>query len=659
MSSVSYRPDIDGLRALAILPVVLFHLDVSAVRGGFTGVDVFFVISGYLITAVLLRDIEGNTFSLVRFYERRVRRLFPALFTMLAVCSCLAAVVLLPKDLDDYFQSVVATALFIANLLFRKSDGYFEPRAEAEPLLHAWSLAVEEQFYIFFPLCLWLLMRVASKRTRALVLLAIALASLVMTQLILDGHGSPKTAFYSAPCRAWELLVGSLLALGVLPALKSSGLRVAVAVGGAVAIVYGVVMLSPQSVFPGFAALYPCLGAAALIHAHASGATPISRLLEWRPSIFIGQISYSLYLWHWPLIVFAKYVLVRDLDAFEKIVIGAVSVVLSTLSWHFVEQPVRTGRWKGLAPRELFVGAGAAIASFVVIGALGHRAGGFPSRLDPKIVELAAVQQGPWRTDCSRATPQQVVNGKLCRVGEDVPADLLLWGDSHVIALLPALEQAAKAAGRSALVASQPGCPPLLGTSRHDVQHKHACPRFNEAVARLAEESSHLSTVVLIARWGWYSQTEPFNAEDRGPSLSADGPVGNPREFGVGLKRTFEQLRELGKQVLVITQVPELRYVPPSALARARLFGSELPPNVTVSEHDIYQRVARETMSNLSKQYPVRVVDVAETFRRGSVFVVETEGTVLYRDASHLSAEGALLVVSRLQGLFDRLSPRN
>lgn len=657
MSSVSYRPDIDGLRALAILPVVLFHLEVSQVPGGFTGVDVFFVISGYLITAVLLRDIEGGGFSLVRFYERRVRRLFPALFAMLAASSCVAAVVLLPRDLDAFFQSVVATALFVANLLFRKSQGYFEPQAQAEPLLHAWSLAVEEQFYIFFPLCLWFLMRVAPKRT-GLVLGAIALASLGGAEYILQGHGSAKTAFYSAPFRAWELLIGSVLALGIVPALKSSGLRLAVAAAGVAAIVYGFVGLSPQSVFPGLAALYPCLGAAALIHAHASGATPFSRVLEWRPVVFIGKISYSLYLWHWPLIVFAKYVLVRDLDVLDKVVIAAVSVGLSSLCWYFIEQPVRVGRWKRLAPRKLFVGAAVAMASFVAVGSVGHRAHGFPSRVDPKVLELAAVQRAPWRTDCSRATPEEVVSGKLCKVGADVPADVLLWGDSHVLALLPALEHTAKSAGRSALVASQPGCPPLLGTSRHDVQHKRACPRFNEAVARLAAENSQLSTVVLVARWGWYSQTAPFDAADQHPSISVDGPVGNPREFGVGLKRTFDHLNKLGKEVVVITQVPELRYVPPSVLARSRLFGREPPPNVTVSEHDTYQSVARETMSRLSKQYPVQVVDVADTFRRGSVFIVEQGGVVLYRDASHLSAQGAKLVVSRLQGLFDKLSHR-
>ena len=658
MSSVTYRPDIDGLRALAILPVVLFHLDVSIVSGGFTGVDVFFVISGYLITAVLLRDIEGGAFSLVRFYERRVRRLFPALFAMLAVSSAVAAAVLLPRDLDAYFQSVVATALFVANLLFKKSDGYFEPRAQAEPLLHAWSLAVEEQFYILFPLCLWLLMRVARKWT-GWILMLIAVGSLCGAELILRGHGSARTAFYSAPFRAWELLIGSVLALGFVPAVRAAGPRVALAVAGVLAILYGFVALSPRSVFPGLAALYPCLGAAALIHAHGSGTTPVSRLLEWRPVVFIGKISYSLYLWHWPLIVFAKYVLVRDLGVVDKVGISVVSLVLSVLSWHYVERPLRTGRWKVLAPRKLFAGAAVAIAAFVAVGGVGHRAHGFPARLDPKVLEMAAVQQAPWRTDCSRATPAQIVSGKLCKVGADAAPDVLIWGDSHVLALLPAVEQTVKTAGRSALVASQPGCPPLLGTSRHDVEKKLVCPRFNDAVARLTAENSHLSTVVLIARWGWYSQTAPFDAEDQHPSISVDGPVGNPREFGAGLKRTFDHLTKLGKEVVVITQVPELRYVPPSVLARSRLFGREPPPKVTLTEHRAYQSVALATLSTLSKEYPVKVVDVADTFRRDGVFIVEQGGVLLYRDASHLSAQGAGLVVSRLQGLFERLSPRN
>lgn len=367
-----YRPDIDGLRAVAIVPVLLFHLGIPYFTGGYVGVDVFYVISGYLITLLIYREVLTGTFTFGNFYERRMRRLFPALFVVLAITSVFAGVLFLPADVISYSKGLIATSGFAANVLFWKNSGYFARPAEMNPLLHVWSLSVEEQFYIFFPAFLLVCQRFAPRRVVGL-LAVVAISSFVASVLLIARF--PDAVFYLPVFRAWELFAGALLALGLVPPINSQALRELVAVIALAMILWAVYHFTKNTTFPGMSALLPVLGTAALIHVGGSGGTRLNNLLANRQLVLLGLISYSLYLWHWPLIVLSKYYLIRPLEAADKLLIIAASVALAVLTWRFVEQPFRGrhGIWKR---QRLFWASAGALAMLCALGAVGIASGG-------------------------------------------------------------------------------------------------------------------------------------------------------------------------------------------------------------------------------------------------------------------------------------------
>ena len=301
-----YRPDIDGLRAIAVLSVVFFHAHVAGFAGGFAGVDIFYVISGYLITSLVAHDIAFERFSLVTFYERRIRRIFPALFGVLGFCTLAACALFSPKDLAVFGKSVIATTLFVSNILFKRQagpGGYFDSTSDLQVLLHTWSLSVEEQFYLLFPTTLLLLTRFA--KARLIVLSAITLGSFLISAWITPHR--PLTAFYIFIPRAWELLIGSLLALKAVVPLQRRASREIAGFVGLSFIGAAVFLFSRDTVFPGLAALVPCLGAWLIIYSGANGPSCVKSILSAQPLVFVGLISYSLYLWHWPILVFSRY----------------------------------------------------------------------------------------------------------------------------------------------------------------------------------------------------------------------------------------------------------------------------------------------------------------------------------------------------------------
>ena len=322
-----YRPDIDGLRALAVIPVILFHAGVSGLSGGFVGVDVFFVISGYLITGILYRELNSGTFSILKFYERRIRRIMPNLLALLLCVLVACSILFIPIDLYAFGQSVIATLTFSANIYFYLKMGYFAPMAQQLPLLHMWSLGIEEQYYLLFPFVLRALFGL--RRVGFLgAMWALFAASLALSAWTVTVW--PDMAFYSPACRLWELMTGSLLAVGAVPALTRRLPRELAALGGLVAIIAAVMLYDDATPFPGFAALLPCLGAAALIHANqSSDLTAAGRLLAWPPFVAVGLVSYSLYIWHWPVIVLAQYVAQRPLHPAE---IGAMLVIIAVVA---------------------------------------------------------------------------------------------------------------------------------------------------------------------------------------------------------------------------------------------------------------------------------------------------------------------------------------
>jgi len=375
---IKYRRDIDGLRAVAVVPVILFHLGFSFLSGGFVGVDVFFVISGYLIGRTINQEIKSGTFSILNFYNRRFRRILPALFFMSAVVWIAITAWFLPDSAVLDGEGMLAATLSVSNILFWRTISYFT-NGENQAFLHTWSLGVEEQFYLCFPLFMIFAYAVSRIARRDLLLpLTIAAAAVSLALCVMLTQTRASFAFYMLPTRTWELLLGFLASLVPIGYLAIRWRREAAAVTGLLLVVASMLLIDQHTPFPGIAALAPCLGAAMLIAAGACGPTFVGRLLESRPMVFIGLISYSLYLWHWPLIIVGR-------EGFEltassvpvKLLLVAASFLAATLSWRFVEQPFRRPE---VSRKAIFVGAAAGALVMSVAGAALVVTGGIPQR---------------------------------------------------------------------------------------------------------------------------------------------------------------------------------------------------------------------------------------------------------------------------------------
>ena len=443
-----YRREIDGLRALAVLPVILFHAGVPGFSGGYVGVDVFFVISGYLITALILTELDGGHFSLADFYARRARRILPALLTVILACLPLAWLWMTPNQLRDFFQSIAAVALFSSNLLFWSEDGYFATAAEEKPLLHTWSLAVEEQYYLLFPL----LMLLGWRHARGSLPLAIALlaaASFALAEWSSRHLGGE--IFYLPQLRVWELMLGALAALYLhrrAPLAGAAG--AASALAGLAAIGYAVHAYHADTPFPSAWTLLPTAGTALVILGAAPG-NLAGRLLGLRALVLLGLLSYSAYLWHHPLFAFARVYQREEPSTWLLAGLGLLALGLAWLSWRYVEQPCRDRR---RLPRNRAL-AFAALSSFglLALGAAGHYSGGFPGRMDEqqraeyRRLQLAQDEtrfdDGACRFSRENVDDEFIARFEPC--AEQHGAALLIVGDSHGTDLYNALAKNAAA----------------------------------------------------------------------------------------------------------------------------------------------------------------------------------------------------------------------
>ena len=430
-----YRPEIDGLRAIAVAAVILFHAGFALFGGGFVGVDVFFVISGFLITSIIVEELKTGRFSVLRFYERRARRILPALFTVMAACVPFAYRLLSPDDLKDFAQSLAAICLFASNVLFWGESGYFDTQAELKPLLHTWSLAVEEQFYVVFPLLLLAAWRLGRKFLLALIGV-IAVVSLFTS--VDEVRNFPSAAFYLLPSRAWQLLVGALASLVAdrwpSAALRQPAVRLAGEAfgwGGMAMIVMALFLFDERTPFPGLNAALPTVGTV-LVLLGASDRTSVGRMLAWRPLVGLGLISYSAYLWHQPLFAFTKHALLADLPTDLAIVLCAVTIVLACLSWRYVEQPFRD---RSLISRGMvFALSAAGMAAFVGLGFIGHRMSDQITQVRLRSVDPARRSQ--FRTRESLVADRNAFVAQfLPEAGKDFSANtatkkILILGDS-------------------------------------------------------------------------------------------------------------------------------------------------------------------------------------------------------------------------------------
>jgi len=641
----AYRPDIDGLRALAIVAVLLYHAEVTFFAGGFVGVDVFFVISGFLITSLIRSELGAGRFSLLLFYERRIRRIFPALFLMLAAVTVLAVGVLFPSDLENYAGSLIATTGFASNFYFWDRSGYFDPAANTNALLHTWSLAVEEQFYLVFPpLALWL----ARKGRRHQVFIIGALLAASLGASIWAVREAPLSAFYLLPFRMWELLIGATLAIWTLSPPSNRLAREGLAATG-LFLVVGSTFVLTRDMFPGEKALAPCVGAALLIFCNVDGRTAVARVLSARPFVMVGLISYSLYLWHWPLLVIARYWTLRSLTPLETTAVLAASVILAALSWTYVERPFRARERIGrpVVARSAIAAIGLAAA----VGAIQIYGQGFPERYSPDIRALlvASSDRDPELSRCFDPEPADVQMKRLCHIGAGATAmpSVLVWGDSHADALLPAVDTALREKNLTGYMAGHGSCLPIVGLAS---SRSIICGAFNDEVLRLAIQEPAIRDIILIANWANY--TEGFTYGDPSDTLVlSDGTSNagsleqNKAIFAQGLEKTVAVLVGSGKRVLIVAGVPEVGVPVPEALARVRVASVEQDIRPTLEAYLARQAFANSVFESLRAKFGITVLHPHEALCDESACDVMRDGRPIYRDGHHLSAFGARTLI--------------
>jgi peptidoglycan/LPS O-acetylase OafA/YrhL len=511
---MKYRREIDGLRAVAVLPVIFFHAGFSQFGGGFVGVDVFFVISGYLITTVIYTELQKGSFSLVRFWERRARRILPALFLVMLTSLLFAWQWLLPQQMKSFAQSLVASSTFSSNILFWRQSDYFDPGAELKPLLHTWSLAIEEQYYLFFPIFMLIAYRIG-KRWLVRGLLVATLLGLFLAEII--SSRSPSAAYYLLPTRGWELLIGGLTAFIHARWTRHDRPRLVNEVGawiGLCMIGYAVVAFDKFTPFPSLYALVPVIGASLFILSGESE-TLAGRVLSTKPLVGIGLVSYSAYLWHQPIFALARERSLVELS--DAIFWGCIALTLGLayLSWKYVETPFRN---KGFLTRKgVFAFSVAGSGVFVVIGAIGHLSNGFPGRFDEATMAyVAGVQPGrnP-QYDCNTGGLNFRNPDQSCVLGNKDAVVGALIGDSHADAIAHALADELDRRGLGMLQMTYGGCPPSPGLFRSG---EFRCAEYNAKVAGVLADPK-LSTVIVLARWSIYAEGQAFDNGEGGSNM--------------------------------------------------------------------------------------------------------------------------------------------
>jgi peptidoglycan/LPS O-acetylase OafA/YrhL len=644
-----YRAEIDGLRAIAVLAVVLFHAELGP-SGGFVGVDVFFVISGFLITSLILKDLAAGTFTLAAFWERRIRRIFPAMIGVSLATLVAGWIVLLPDDYAELGRSVFFQALFVANVYFWLNTGYFDGAAEEKPLLHTWSLAVEEQFYIFFPLIVVGLVATPAFRRRGPLLSVFGLCILLSLGASIWGSTHhPVGTFYLLPTRTWELLVGASVALLPAPSFSAgnrftcrptlaNGLRELISITALVAILLPCWLYTPATPFPGLAAIPPCLGAGILIwitgyqHPEA-GVTLTARALSARPIVFIGLISYSLYLWHWPLFAFSNYLAIEPLPTGYRCFLVVLGLVLAVLSWRYIETPFRARRY--CDSRKAVFGTGALATVFVVASGLAIQYNfAVPQRFTDQAIAYAKRQVDT--AFIHELEIRDIVQGRLTQIGAtrpDAQIDWLVWGDSHAMAVTPAFHQYLKARGLAGQAATHSWTAPLLGYFK-GTQFGMGLDslEFNQAVFDHIKLNA-IKNVVLVGAWSGY-QGEP-----------ADHPSSG--NFESSLVATVQAIGEAGAQPWVMLQIPAQGFDVPKVLAQYAMANQPIEPlcaKPTPEEYAIANipGLVEKLQAAGAVLLDPRPYCLSED---GTHFRVAENGKPLYRDSGHLSIDGAIVIV--------------
>lgn len=660
---IHYRSDIDGLRALAVLPVVLFHADLSLFAGGFVGVDIFFVISGFLITNLLVQDFLQQKFSISDFYVRRVRRIFPALTATLLFSLALGFFVLLPNELAALGGAAKGVAYFSSNHLFwnTKNDYWSQNLLSTQPLLHTWSLSVEEQFYVLLP-CLLALYYCFHGRVwardrltaRDIDLSTVPLQGILLTFAVISfglGQWMIRTdaaaAFYLLPFRAWELLLGSLLAVhltGQPAGPTRAWYAETIGLTGLTLILYAIFQFDNSTPFPGIYALAPCVGAALVIYAGSGTIMPLTnKLLSWRPLVSIGLISYSLYLWHWPILVFIRSVgwHAWGLPSFSLPLVIIIIFFVSWFSWKWIEQPFRRRNISAMNGIELKIAA-VMLCCCYVAGSLAQRVGEFakPFRQpQPEVlVQLGRDLKNTPGARCEGNPELEIIknSGGGCRLGQNTndasPPLFALVGDSHARMWTAALDKLATESGVSGIGLTYSSCVPALGAVPPS---RTECAEIIKAALEYLAISP-IKNIVLAGYW--------IDAAKNAEISVGLKPKENGTEFYRAMDQTLNLLSKRGKNVYLMLDVPELKSesVPREKAVASIRHGGQAMYGPSIHEHKELQSLVEQEIARLQKKYGFVLIEPASRMCNKEGCLIAANGRTLYRDKHHLTDEAAI-----------------
>lgn len=610
-----YRPDIDGLRAIAVAGVVIYHFGSSWLPGGFTGVDVFFVISGFLITSIIRKEIAEDAFSFLAFYGRRIRRILPALAFMLLTLLIGGWYALMPSDYVLLARSAKYAALGWSNFFFHRNTDYFDVSADLQPLLHTWSLGVEEQFYLVWPLFLLIVIRRWGIGRKLKLSLLLALLGSLFYAVWLTYH-DPKSAFYLPHARAWELLAGAAICFA-RPIASFAAAQSVGAVGVAL-IASSFVLINSSHSFPGINAIWAVTGAALLLWPKAQ-ATIVSSALSLKPMVGLGLISYSLYLWHWPVLVYFRYFTLKsEPTVYESIMLGGLSVFLSVISYFAVERPFRKASY-----RVTIVVALAGASALVTAVMIAHHSG-YPGRLPNEVVTLAkgADDYSQNRPKCHRGDDNNLQLSQRCILGYTAtPPTTVMWGDSHGMELADTIGAQLVSSKGSILNLTYSSCPPVVG---YVSKRQSGCSDFVRNSLEQILADKNIATVLISARYDLYLGESDLS------------------EFERGLEASIASLLSHKKRVIIFRATPSFQFSVPQAAGRLLQVGELRRLFITTEEYGNLTRKSGLMIDRLFAKYPsLNVVDPKDALCFSGTCPLLEGGKVIFFDDNHLSMHGA------------------
>lgn len=635
-NTLKYRKDIDGLRSIAVMLVVLYHFGFTGITGGFVGVDVFFVISGFLITQIIAKQVANGTFSFKQFYTRRIKRLMPAMLAMVSITFVVFSFVLLPSDYEMLASSIIYVSGYLANIFFwQEYGGYFAGATQEAPLLHTWSLAVEEQFYVFWPVFILLTYRWLGATKTIYVTLFLTVGAVFFSEYA--NKVTIGAAYYLLPTRAYELMIGALLALSWknLPNPNKPTADL-LSVGGLLMILYSAFTLSKADTFPGFNALLPTIGTAFLIYSHRVHQGIINNLLSNNIAVFIGLISYSLYLWHWPIIVMINYMDIT-LSLFGRIALVALAIFIATLSFYFIEKPMRTT--KASDKNVVLLSYATPSVLLIVICSAVLFNNGFKQRFSEEVNAMdyainthSNVLRNKCHASLAGATNQPNDSCVLGKVDGNISGYLV--GDSHANHYSGFIDELAKYDGARVQDHTLDRCPPIFGLRWGKSEFKAEQCYLRNKINKEHILETKPDFVVLAASWPNERSTMAFD-EISGKFVKGAAAV---NLVSTKLNETIQFLDEQGIKTILLTDTPYIDSAKYTCPIKKALFNDALDCQI----HDSRNNFLTVELEDLTKKYAtLKVIEPRDVICSNDKCSLSLNGVPLYRDIDHLNDLGS------------------